>query len=110
MDAHWLPDSFFRSPRWRWLRAAPGVRPDARLDDDWVDAARRLQAGGAIEGPEGRAAAAALDLWRAEDPTPRTLLQARLLAGVPIAEVGRACGLPVAVVTAYHDLFFEVRP
>jgi hypothetical protein len=39
---------------------------------------------------------------------PRWHLEARLLTGVPLAEVGRLCGLAEAVVQAYADVFFDV--
>jgi hypothetical protein len=39
---------------------------------------------------------------------PRWHLEARLLTGVSLAEVGRLCGLAEAVVQAYADLFFDV--
>ena len=51
--------------------------------------------------------AAAYDLHQAGG-IPRWHLEARLLTGVSLAEVGRLCGLAEAVVQAYADLFFDV--
>jgi hypothetical protein len=51
--------------------------------------------------------AAAFELHQAGG-IPRWHLEARLLTGVSLAEVGRLCGLAEAVVQAYADLFFDV--
>jgi hypothetical protein len=54
-----------------------------------------------------RDTAAAFELHQAGG-IPRWHLEARLLTGVSLAEVGRLCGLAEAVVQAYADLFFDV--
>jgi hypothetical protein len=51
--------------------------------------------------------ASAFNLYQAGG-IPRWHLEARLLTGVSLAEVGRLCGLAEAVVQAYADLFFDV--
>jgi hypothetical protein len=119
----WLPDSPFRSPAWRWDRAnwlyEHGGRADKRIDDDWVAGARDFLAAGGRQAearptPRRRAddphIQAALNLWRAEPPTPRWQVEARLLTGAPLDEVAHLCELLVEVVETYHHLFFDVRP
>jgi hypothetical protein len=51
--------------------------------------------------------AAAVAIYEGE-PTARQIIEARLLAGEPIEVVARRCGVPVAAVEVYEQLFFNV--
>jgi hypothetical protein len=114
---HWLPDSFFRKPEWRWLRAgvlAPTRRRlDSRIDDGWVAYARiirRVRSRWPGTSKEKLSAIrAAQELWSGADSQRRSVLEAYLLTPLPIQEVGETCGLGADVVEAYHAVFFDVR-
>lgn len=119
----WLPQSVFRSPRWRWLRATwlnEHDRPaDSRIDDDWVERAGRAQMSHEPkdhrEAPRKRAKAdwavqEALNLFRSEEPYLRWKVEALLLTREPLGEVAKHADLSVEVVEAFHQLFFDVRP
>lgn len=114
MDGHstdWHPFSFTRSPTWRFLRATYRVQErrafDPRIDDEWVDVAMRLVASDRKGIPPE--ACAAFDLWNA-DKSPRWFLEASLLTAQAFDEIATACGLAEAVVRAFHQLFFDVKP
>lgn len=111
----WLPDNFYRSPFWRFLRASyrreHNLAADPAIDDDWIEVAKDLLA--AVEKhdlsrvpPKVHAAYA---LWT-EDCEPRWLLEAELLTNRTFSDVAAACAVPEAVVDAYHEIFFDVRP
>lgn len=109
---HWLPGSFFRQPSWRWLRAeyltATGRRLDPRVDDEWVGHARAAlrDRGG---GPVIAAVRAAREVW-AGDPVVNAELEALLLTTEPLDRVAERFHLSAAVVEAYAEVFFAVRP
>jgi hypothetical protein len=119
---HWLPGSPFRAPEWRWLRARHlherGGRPDARLDDGWVDRATRFlaatracdggQAGWGSDRPDP-AIQAALALRQTEPPDRRWRVESYLLTDLPLEEAARRCRLPPATLGAYQQLFFACR-
>jgi hypothetical protein len=88
------------------------------VDDQWTARARDFLAaegrrgsghGGGRQQAHASPIQAALDLWEAAPPTPRWLVEARLLTGAPLEEVAQRCGLPAEVVQTYHQLFFDVR-
>jgi hypothetical protein len=120
--ADWLPGSFFRSPQWRWLRATwlhrQARRASPRIDDEWVRRAMRFLAATAGGPPKRRkgsahkdtATAAALDLAQEQDPHRRWMVESLLLTAESLETIARRCELSVAVVEAYHELFFDVRP
>ena len=110
----WLPDSFYRSPFWRVLRASylleTGLPADATIDDDWVAVAKDLLA--AIERHDlstvPEAVRAAYEVWAA-DQMPRWLVEAQLLTPRTLDEIATECALAEPVVHAYAELFFDVR-
>ena len=109
--ADWLPHSFSRAPAWRLSRAAfrraEGLRPDPRIDDEWVELAARVLDADARGVPP--AVRAAVGVWR-RGGVPRWHLEANLLTPRTFAEVGAATGHPEPVVEAYHQLCYDVRP
>lgn len=110
----WLPDSFYRSPQWRMLRAAyrrsAAGPPDPRIDDEWVEIALKLSVPlDALTGVVSPDVLTAFELWLS-DQSPRWLLEGHLLTSQPFDEIAVACGLEEPVVRAYHELFFHVRP
>jgi hypothetical protein len=114
----WLVDGPFRAPEWRWMRACylheRGDRTHPPLDDESVHHALRLLADGGRDGPSRQGASdpvrAALDIWRGGQALGRYRLEAFLLTREPLEVVAGSCGLPIEVVEAYHEVFFEVRP
>jgi hypothetical protein len=121
--ADWMPDSFFRTPAWRWARAhwlAEHRRRKCRAADDaWVERAvhylaaqRKAKPGRAPAPPPAYdpAVEAALDLYRDTAPQRRWHVEALLLTAEPLEEVARLTGVPVETVEAYHQLLFDVRP
>lgn len=109
--AQWMPDSPFRSPAWRVLRATYRLlyrrRVDRRIDDEWaVCAYQSLRETGKVRNP---AISAALALWSDSNPVRRWHLEARLLTQESWIEVARNCVVEVPVVEAYHQLFFDVQ-
>lgn len=110
--SEWLPFSFFRRPWWRWRRAeylvATGRRRDPRLGDEWVVHARDALRGRGGSRSKAAAVRAAGDVWAAESEG-KWLLEALLLTEESLDQVAERCGLPVAVVEAYGDVFFDVR-
>ena len=111
--AHWLPGSFYRKPEWRLLRAeyliATGRRRDRRIDDDWVAHARAALKGRGGSGSKAAMVRAARGVWDG-DPAVKGELEARLLTDEPLDRVAARCRLPVAVVEAYAEVCFAVRP
>jgi hypothetical protein len=121
--ADWMPDSWFRSPAWRWARARclseRRTRKRRAVDDEWVGRAvhylvtqRKGKPGYAPMPPSGfdPAIEAALDLYRNTAPQRRWHVEALLLTTEPMEEVARLTGVPVETVEAYHQLLFDVRP
>ena len=110
---HWLPDSFYRRPEWRLLRAeyliATGRSRDRRIDDDWVAHARSAiqDRGGAAS--KAAAVRVAREVW-AGDPAVKGELEARLLTDEPVDYIADRIGQPAAVLEAYAEVFFAVRP
>ncbi len=110
----WLPDSFFRSPAWRIFRAdyrrEHGLLPDPRIDDGWVEIARKLLSASDACDRSGAATEArfAFAVWQA-GRTLQWLLEAQLLTPRPFEEIAALCSLTEPVVEAYHHLFFDVR-
>lgn len=126
MDAptHYLPCPHdpFMDPARRWRRCRYLLRnkrwPHPSRDDDLTqqclrylydrracpDAAARRQL--ARRHP---AVAAAHRFFVRATPRQRAELEARLLAGQSDEQIAPRCGLPAAAVSAYHDLFFDVR-
>ncbi len=111
---YWCPNSFFRSPAWRTLRASYLVenhgKPDPRIDDEWVEIACGLftKTKTGARTPLAPEVQAAFELWTANQE-PRWVLEARLLTPQTIGEVAEACSLPEPVVDTYGKLFFDVR-
>src|SRR5262245_61657760 len=107
----WLPGSPFRRPDWRWRRArwlcGPGRPRDPRVDDCWVDRARRFLAH-AGPGRADPAVAAAARLACTASPA-RDVLEAYLLTELDFGEAAARAGLEAATAEAYHFLFFCVR-
>ena len=108
----WMPGSFYRRPEWRWLRAeylvATGCRRDARIDDDWVDLARAAIEGRSRSKKSGDVHAAR-GVW-AGDVSARAELEALLLTDEPIDRIAERFHISTAVVEAYAEVFFAVRP
>src|SRR5262245_17282027 len=116
----WLPDSPWRDPAWRWLRAQwlfeTGAEPEFGIDDIWVRRARDfLVARRTTEvAPASGKNATQLDpaiigavAIASEPGSDRcALLEAFLLSAEPLDEVARRCNLTVDVVVAFHSLFF----
>jgi hypothetical protein len=116
-----MPDSFFRTPAWRWARARwlseRRTRKRRAVDDEWVERAvhylaaqRKAKPGHAPAPVYGPAVEAALDLYRDTAPQRRWHVEALLLTAEPLEEVARLTGVPVETVEAYHQLLFDVRP
>jgi hypothetical protein len=113
----WLPDSPFRSPAWRWLRASwrhrTGQRSSPRVDDEWVDLTRRFLARSdkhAVRPDRvDTAVLGAHALSSAADPHRRWRLEALLLTSDSLETVARRCCLHPDIVEAYHALFFACR-
>jgi hypothetical protein len=107
----YLPDSPFRRPEERWLRAQ---EPHSRgtYEDPWIGSARdaitgikrssRLRAILAIQ--------AAQAMWEAPDRRHRWELEARLLARQSTNTIAASMRLSVDVVEAFAAVFFDVRP
>lgn len=110
----WLPDSFYRSPAWRVLRAShllkTGHPAEETLDDAWVEVAKELLTS-VEEHHVSRVPAAvrtAYEVWAA-DQMPRWLLEAQLLTPRTFGEIAAECSLSEVAVHAFHELFFDVR-
>jgi hypothetical protein len=109
----------FSPPSWRWDLAGKQPAQGRRsigADDDWILLeARRYRAAVA----SGSSAAFLTKRWpvlhqavllaEAEGPR-RWEIEARLLAGQTSEEIGAACAYDPAVVDAFADLFFDIRP
>ncbi len=107
-----------RSPAWRWCTAMyvsdPNCGNPPNSDDPWVqDAAeflRQCRTGwseGAIEPTETqRVIREAVALYG--NKVQRAILEARLLANETCVDIARHSGIPVSVVEAYEQLFFNV--
>jgi hypothetical protein len=121
--ADWMPDSWFRTPAWRWARARWLYEHRRRkrnvVDDEWVERAvrylatqRKAKSGHAPAPPPAYdlAIEVALDLYRDTIPQRRWHVEALLLTTEPLEEVARLTGVPVETVEAYHQLLFDVRP
>lgn len=116
-----------RPPNWRWLRAVginggtqprPGRRRDGPAGHKWIHKAVRFaQAYNAAVGEEAKARLAAEmpdvfwahSLYSNESNTMKWDLEAHLLARSSDWEIGFHCGLPTEIVSAYENLFFNVR-
>ncbi len=109
----WMPDSPYRVPEWRWLRAMhlneTGRRIDRRVDDAWVKHARDALRGRGRAGTLAATVRAAREMWNG-DPDRRGEVEARLLAGDGDAAVAARTALPEEVIAAYAEVFFCVRP
>jgi hypothetical protein len=121
--ADWMPDSWFRTPAWRWARARclseRRTRKRRAVDDEWVERAvhylaaqRKAKPGRAPAPPRAYdpAIEAALDLYRDKAPQRRWHVEALLLTAEPPEVVARLTGVPVETVEAYHQLLFDVQP
>ena len=110
----WLPNSFFRSPFWRVLRALylldTGRAANPAIDDEWVQVAKDLLA--AVESNDLNhlppAVRDAYGVWTA-DEMPRWLLEAQLLTPRTFEEIAACSSLSEPTVHAFHQLFFDVR-
>ena len=119
--SQWLPGSFFRSPRWRWLRAnwlfERGRRASTRIDDDWVRRAKRCVVATHPQKPIGckrsarpdAAVMAASDLAQEESPHRRWMVEALLLTDEPLETIAGKVDLPVEIAEAYAQVFWDVR-
>src|SRR5579871_1875486 len=104
--SQWLPGSFFRSPRWRWLRAnwlfERGRRASTRIDDEWVRRAKRSITAIDPHKPNCRkrsgrpdsAVMAALELVQEEAPHRRWRVEALLLTDEPLKAIASKNNLP----------------
>jgi hypothetical protein len=108
------PDGPFRPPDYRWQlagRAAAGAFVPAEWVDAWVQTGQALLAcprDAAAVPPPLAAAAAARELALADPFSRRVEVEARLLAGQPVAAVAAPTGLTAAAVEAYAALFYAV--
>jgi hypothetical protein len=106
----------------RWRVAVHRVRrrlpPDPRPEDEWVTKSERFIAAvvACRDEAERETVArrfpeldAAFSLRTAADKLARAGVEARILAGLPVAEVAAACGLAPSAIELYERLFFEVR-
>ncbi len=109
----WSPGSFYRRPEWRWLRAeyllATGRRRDPRVDDAWVAHARAAIQNRGGAGSTAATVRAAHEIW-AGDRSVKGELEARLLTVESLDRVAGRLARPAAVVEAYAEVFFAVRP
>jgi hypothetical protein len=116
-----LPQDPFVRPDWRHLRAtclvAEGRRADHRRDDDRSREAWRLYRD--LQGADEARRAALLEatplghayaVYASTKPLRRDELEARLLARQSDGEIAGRMGLAAAVVAAYHDVYYCVRP
>ena len=119
----WLRHSFFRLPSWRYARASwlhdrcRPISPD--IDDEWVLRALRFlkspnRSGSTRVHRDSRRRDApivlALNLAQDADAKRRWQIESLLLTTLPMVELASRFDLPVDVIEAYHQLFFEVRP
>jgi len=109
----WLPDSFYRQPNWRWLRAeyliATGRRMNARIDDEWVSTARKVLQGHRTESASKVAAVRAAREIQFGKPAVKEEWEARLLTEEPLECLAERFAVPTIVVEAFSELFFAVR-
>ena len=109
----WLPDSFYRQPNWRWLRAeyliATGRRMNARIDDEWVSTARKVLQGRRTESASKVAAVRAAREIQFGKPAVKEEWEARLLTEEPLECLAERFAVPTIVVEAFSELFFVVR-
>jgi hypothetical protein len=119
----WLPDSPFRSPAWRYLRALwlveRGKRAKPIFDDAGVRRIKCYLSTTSRTGPDPTCAepeendstiTRALRLFRDGPEELRWRLEAYLLTTEPLEAVAARCALPLATVQTYQDCFFAVRP
>jgi hypothetical protein len=113
----WLPDSPFRVPSWRFARASwlqeRGKRASRRFDDEWVARAWRFMTTESRSSRTSRldsVIAMAAEISREGDGTRRWQIEAFLLTSEPMEKIADRVHLPVEVIHAYHQLFFDVRP
>jgi len=93
----------------RAVRAAAGSPCRDAKNPGWVGrAVRYLRALAACATPADPAVDDAYALRCSADKLARGVLEARLLADQPAAEIAAACALPVEAVEAYAALFFDV--
>jgi hypothetical protein len=114
----WLPNSFFRVPSWRFARASwlqeCGMPVSDAFDDEWVAIALRfITAKSRPSSPTPRldsAITTAVETSRESDGTRRWQIEAFLLTSEPMENIADRVHLPVEVIHAYHQLYFDVRP
>jgi hypothetical protein len=117
----WLPDSPFRSPARRWLRASwlldQGKRAKLHFDDDGVRRAKRFLSacgsdakGQAMARKADPALADALQLFCNEHSHKKWRLESYLLTTEPLETAAARCSVSLATAQSYHDIFFDVRP
>jgi len=107
------------SPAWRWCTAMyvidPGCGNPPNSDDPWVQEAAEFLAQcrtgwseGSIEPTQTQRVIREACVLQADNKIQRAILEARLLAGETYDEIARHSGIPIAVVQAYEQLFFNV--
>ncbi len=110
------PSSPFRSPSWRWQLANAIVAGDPSAeavgspDPTVMSAVSVLRSPGGLSlvGEHGALAMQkAAAIWQSNE-LGRCLVESRLLAGSTVSQVARQIGQPIAVVSAFHDVFFDV--
>ena len=114
----YLPTSPCRSPDWRWQLAQRSIR---HPEDTWlaphIDGQIRIasasQKNTEAVSDESAAGFGSGDATIAHqiheiDGWDRCLLECRILSGQPLHAAADHLALPVSVVTAYHNLFFDV--
>jgi hypothetical protein len=111
------PDCPWRPAGWRWELAMLRVRGERRLrrlDDVWARRAARFLRHAARRGRAHAesldpAVTAALRLRGEPDGRDRLAIECHVLTGLDVSEIAARVGLPVEVVAAYAELFFDVR-
>ena len=120
-------DSPRRAPHWRWLRAvqidAGGPRASQKLDGPdgcvWIRRASRMKRRWERAGNQPAATHALIlrdsdmfwahTLWAEEKNPTRWGIEARVLAGESDAEIAEKMGTTPEIVSAYVNVFFDVR-
>lgn len=110
------PSSPFRSPNWRWQLANAIVTGDPSAeavgspDPAVMSAVSVLRSSGGLAVVEGCGASVvrkAAAIWQS-NVLGRCLVESRLLAGSTVSQVATQIDQPIAVVSAFHDVFFDV--
>lgn len=113
-----LPDNPLRALHWRWMLAEYRTRNPG---DEWVVEFSDAAVCVAIESASPQTAVQpsngtgfgpddvtiAHGIWAA-DGWDRCLIESRILSGQSLRDVADRLASPLSVVTAYHDLFFDV--